>query len=404
MRLTRKTNIEAMDEATDLAILPVDPEDMWHLHNLIQPDDLVKGHTVRKVVKETSTGSTVSEKVHADLRVRVSSTFFDPATSSLRVTGRVVEENQFVSMGQYHTLELELNRKLTLVKPRGWDSVALHTLRQAVREDKSDAVVAVVMESGFANICLITDYQTILKQRVEGSVSSKRTEAATTKGKSSGYMGFYDTVLTNLIRTIDFSAPRPLLLASPGFYAQDFREYIKTQGQTKGDKMLIRIAKDAVVIPSASGHVYALNQVLKSGEVQKTMQDAKFSRETKVMDQFFERMRKQDGRTWYGAKPVEKAVLEGAVGKGGGILMINTSFFRSMDIETRKRFVGLVDKVKEDGGEVRVLSSDHESGQRLDTLGSIAAITTYPIFDLDESDDEGEGEGAGGGDGEAMVI
>jgi len=33
------------------------------------------------------------------------------------------------------------------------------------------------------------------------------------------------------------------------------------------------------------------------------------------------------------------------------------------------------------------LSSDHESGQRLDALGGIAAILTYPIYDLDEDDD-----------------
>ena len=51
-----------------------------------------------------------------------------------------------------------------------------------------------------------------------------------------------------------------------------------------------------------------------------------------------------------------------------------------------------MDKVKGDGGEARVLSSDHESGQRLDALGGIAAILTYPIPDLDEGD-EGDEDG-----------
>jgi protein pelota len=59
-----------------------------------------------------------------------------------------------------------------------------------------------------------------------------------------------------------------------------------------------------------------------------------------------------------------------------------------MDVATRKKYVGLVDKVKEDGGEVRLLSSDHESGKRLEALGGIAAILTYPIFDLDEDAEE----------------
>ena len=52
----------------------------------------------------------------------------------------------------------------------------------------------------------------------------------------------------------------------------------------------------------------------------------------------------------------------------------------------------LVDEVKEGGGEVRVLSSMHESGRRLEDLTGIAAILTYPIEDLDE-------EVGGGGNG-----
>jgi len=401
MRLTRKQQLDAIDETMEVALLPVEPEDMWHAHNLIAVGDIVKAHAVRKVVLESSTGSTQSEKVHTDLRIRVTSTFFDPAASSLRVTGVVMEENKYVSMGQHHTLDLELNRKFTIIKPEGWDSVAMTTLRNAVSEDKSDALVAVVMQPGMANICLITDYQTILKQRVEGLVSSKRSDA---KDKAGGYTGFYDKVLSSLLRTVDLTMPRPLLLASPGFCAQDFREYIKTEGQRKSDKILMRIARDAVVVHSATGHVYALNQVLKSSEVQATMRNAKFSLETSLMDQFFDRIRKDDGRAWYGPNPVEKAVREGAVGRGGGILLINNSLFRSLDIATRKRYVALVDRVTSDGGEARVLSSDHESGQRLDSLGGIAAVLTYPIYDLDESDDEGEHADVEGSEEQAMII
>ena len=62
-------------------------------------------------------------------------------------------------------------------------------------------------------------------------------------------------------------------------------------------------------------------------------------------------MRRDDGRAWYGFKPVQRAVMEGAVGRGGGVLLVNNSLFRSMEIETRKQYVALVDKVKEDGGE-----------------------------------------------------
>ena len=104
-------------------------------------------------------------------------------------------------------------------------------------------------------------------------------------------------------------------------------------------------------------------------------------------------LRKDDGRAWYGSKEVEKAVEKGAVGRGGGVLLISNALFRAQDVAIRRRWVSLVDQVRDlEGGEVRVLSSEHESGKRLEGLGGIAAILTFPLDDLDEGDDDEDGE------------
>ncbi|KAK3374557.1 hypothetical protein B0H63DRAFT_400859 [Podospora didyma] len=402
MRLSKKQTLEAIDADTGVALMPTEPEDMWHAHNLIAIGDIVKAHAIRKVNTESVTGSVKTERVHTDLVVNVTSTFFDPAASSLHVSGTVTNENAYVNIGQYHTLDLELNRPFTIWKQDGWDSVALQTLREAVDDEKADATVAIVMHEGLANICLITDFQTIIKQRVESSIPKKRSSAKDTAG---GLAAFYEKTLATLIRTVDMNNPRPMLLASPGFVAQDFRAYMQSEGARRADKRLQRVAKNAVVVHSSTGYVHSLNEILKSPEVQATMRDKRFTNESRLMDQFYDRLRKDDGRAWYGVKPVEKAVAEGAVGPGGGVLLINNSFFRSLDVPTRKKYVALVDKVKEDGGEAKVLSSDHESGQRLDTLGGIACILTYPVFDLDEDEDEeGEGDAEGAAGGAAAVI
>jgi len=338
--------------------------------------------------------------VHTDLTIRVTSTFFDPSASQLHVSGTVIVENAFVNIGQYHTLDLELNRTFTLWKKYGWDSVARETLADAIRQDRDGAVAAVVMQEGIANICLITEFRTILKQRVESTIPKKRSISS---DQDSGMRRFFEKTLTTLVRSIDFSNPRPLLLASPGFVAGDFKKYIADEGTRRGDKMMMAIAKEATVVHSSSGHLHSLNEILKSSEVTATMKDMKFSKETRFMDDLFDRIRKDDGRAWYGTAPVEKAVREGAVGRGGGVLLVNNSLFRSQDIATRKRYVSMVDKVKEDGGDARILSSDHESGQRLDALGGIAAILTYPIFDLDEEHDDQVNDGAAAGDQELII-
>lgn len=65
----------------------------------------------------------------------------------------------------------------------------------------------------------------------------------------------------------------------------------------------------------------------------------------------------------------------------------------------RKRYVRLVDDVKESGGDVRVFSSLHVSGEQLLQLSGIAALLRFPMPEPEEgwSSDEDENLGAVGG-------
>ncbi|CAM1509785.1 Fc.00g001200.m01.CDS01 [Cosmosporella sp. VM-42] len=385
MKLVSRKIPKNLEEET-VSLLPEDPEDMWHAYNLILPGDIIYAHAIRKVISTTTTGSTASERVHTELAIKVKSTFFDPIISSLRVSGTVTAENPHVTLGSHHTLDLDINRSFTIIKPDGWDSIAKATLQESLSDDKNGALAAVVMQEGLANICLITQYRTVLKVRIESPIPKK---VDSTSSQDTGMRRFFEKTLSTLLRTVDFTGSRPLLLASPGFVAENFRQYITNQGRDKADKVLTAVAKQATVLHANSGHIHSLNEMLKSPEVLAKMKDMKFAKEAQYVDQFFDSLKLEDGRAWYGSSAVEKAVNEGAVGPGGGVLLINNSLFRSEDLATRKKYVSLVEKVKSDGGEARVLSSDHESGARLKMLGDIAAILNYPMHDLD---DDGDGE------------
>lgn len=331
--------------------------------------------------------------MHTTLLIRVTSIDFDPQAGQLHVSGQIAEENKYVKVGAYHTLDLELQRNFTLEKAEGWDSIALDVVRESLKEDKEGVVPAVVMQEGMANICLITEHQTILKQRVETGVPRKRRGGQSDHEKGMGR--FYRVVLETLQRHVDITQPRPLLIASPGFTAAAFLKFILDEATRTANKAILANKGNFVVVHSSTGHLHSLNEVLKSSEVLAKLKNTKYARETKLMDDFLEMLRKEDGRAWYGPGEVTKAVEKGAVGRGGGVLLINNSLFRSQEIGVRKRWVSLVDRVKEEGGEVRVLSSDHESGKRLEQFGGIAGILTFPLEDLDEEV---------GGDGEENMI
>lgn len=407
MRLVKR-NINS-DGSGAVTLCPEEPEDMWHAYNLVLIGDFLTASAVRRVTNESSTtGSTSSQRVHTNLSIKVKSLDFDPQAGQLHVSGQIARENKYAKIGQHHTLDLELNRNFTIDKVvegkdggAGWDSVAQAQLMEAVDPNKSTEAVAVVMQEGLGNICFLTSHQTILRQRVEASVPRKRTGAGRSADHDKGLQKFYSTVLDTLLRQLevllenkDSSASFPILLASPGFVAQGFLKYINETAANRGEKLLQDLVKRKafIVVHSSSGHLHSLNEVLNSPEVRARLQNTQYARETAVMDDFFALLRKDDGRAWYGPREVEQAVDKGAVGRGGGVLLVNNDLFRSQDVATRRRWVMLVDRVRDvEGGEVRILSSDHESGKRLEGLGGIAAILTFPIEEMDDvegSEDE----------------
>ncbi|KAI5284500.1 Translation factor pelota, partial [Ascosphaera acerosa] len=378
----------------------------WHCYNLIRPADIVKATALRRVVSTSESGGTSSRRVKLTLQIRVKSLDFDPQLSQLHVSGQIMNETPETKIGQYHTLDLELSHSFTLEKEAdgqslGWDSVAIDALRDAVdiSGKRRAEAIAIVMQEGLAHICFIGQYQTVMKQKIETSVARKRHGNEHDKAMSRFYQHTQDALLrqcdpdANATASATDMTEKPLLLASPGFVAAGFLKHLQANAALNPLSPLRNILKHTVVVHCSSGYTHALAEVLKSPSVQSLLSDTKYARETKLMDLFFEHLRKESYKATYGPREVEQAVEMGAVGPGGGTLIISNRLFRSDDVRERQRWVKLVDRVRDvEKGEVRILSSDHESGKRLDGLGGIAALLTYPIPELGEEASDSEDE------------
>ena len=64
------------------------------------------------------------------LKIEVERIEFDAEQSSLRVSGRNVEENEHVKMGQYHTILLRKDLPFSIEK-ECWDSIFMERLNEA---------------------------------------------------------------------------------------------------------------------------------------------------------------------------------------------------------------------------------------------------------------------------------
>jgi protein pelota len=116
------------------------------------------------------------------------------------VIGRVTNENPHVKLGAFHTLDIEANRDLKLIKEK-WDSVALERVQEACVEGRGAEVGAIVcgegndsanackdafcssITKGTAALCLLSEHMTVVRQRLEVPVPRKRMGSATLHDK-----------------------------------------------------------------------------------------------------------------------------------------------------------------------------------------------------------------------------
>ncbi|PWN53273.1 hypothetical protein IE53DRAFT_384250 [Violaceomyces palustris] len=401
------------DGSGRVTLIPEEDEDMYHLYNLIEVGDSVKAAAVRRVQSESSTGSIESHRVRLNLTIQVTKTTFDatgseappdPSSSTsassssaapaseaissaaivggtsgegatLQVSGRVVEENQHVKMGAFHTLDLEVNRSLTIFKDN-WDAVHLERLGESSDVGQRAEVGAVVLGEGTATVCLLTGHMTVVRQRIDVAIPRKR-KGAPSSSSDKSTQRFHSLVYSAVLKLLALPALRIVIVASPGFTKDTVLDYVFEEATRRGDKLLIgsEARRKFLKVHCSSPHVHSLMEVLRSPEVNAQLKDTKFAREGMLLEKFMRQLANDELRAWYGEKHVLLAASRGAI----GCLLISDGLFRAAEPARRRKFVELVEEVRKQGGEVAIFSSMHESGKQLNGLTGIAAILTYPL-------------------------
>ena len=123
-------------------------------------------------MRESNTGSTNKSRVKMNITIRIERIEFEAESCSLRLTGRNVEENEFVKMGQYHTVDIETGQPIVLEK-QCWDLICLERLEEAADPAVKADIAAVVMQEGLAHVCLVTSSMTVTRARIERRMPKK---------------------------------------------------------------------------------------------------------------------------------------------------------------------------------------------------------------------------------------
>lgn len=312
---------------------------------------------MRKVVNESSTGSTGSHRVKVTLTISAEKIDYDTEGDIVKVKGKNIMENKHVKRGQYHTLDLELNKRFFVVKPV-WDSMALRQLSNACDQSKHSDLAVVIMQEGLAFVCYISKSMTVQKAKVEVNIPRKRKNMCSQYQK--GLTGFFEQVTQAILKHINFQIVKCIVVASPGFTREQFLEYFWQQATKSENRMLLENRQKFLSAHSSTGFKHSIREILSDPLIQPKLEDTKCVEEIKVWNRFQELLANDPDRAVYGIHDVEFAHRYEAV----ETMIISDKLFRSTDLVMRRKYNKLIQDVIASGSQVHIFSTLHPCGER----------------------------------------
>jgi len=344
-------------------VLPESLDDLWHLYNVILEKDEVHARTTREVkVEDQYARPKRGKRVPVLLGVKVEKMFWDKILNRLRIHGIVCEAPEKISIkGSHHTLDVTVNKPVTIVKT-DW---LKHQIDRLKRASRVTAVPLIIMSIDDEEYCVAVlrqygvDVKAEEKTRLPGKLEAE---------KRTGAMREFFKMALKFLREAWTSLRSPIVIIGPGFVKNDFAKYVKREALDVADAVI-----DVKGVNSAG--VAGIHEALRSGVFTKALKHVRIAEETKVMEEVLARLGKGRGDITYGFVEVEKASAYGAVEK----LLVADATLRETPDEKRKALEKIMKEVEEKGGQIMVISTEHEAGTELLSLGGVAALLRFPL-------------------------
>ncbi|MBN1385974.1 mRNA surveillance protein pelota [Candidatus Woesearchaeota archaeon] len=330
-----------------------DLDDLWYLSQIIDPGDVLSGHSYRKVrIESGERGQTVRKSIF----VKIKAEKIDFSEQMLKVNGTVLDGPDDVPRGSYHSLNIELDTVFSIEKER-FPGYQIEKLREASDSAKSDLLIC-IFDREEAIFALLTRKGFSVLSELHGDVSKKGEPSV--KGEN-----FYQRIIKTLSDyDLRYHTPN-IIAASPSFWKDELNRELRDDV----------IKKKIVFATCSSVKGEAINEILGREEIKGVLKKDRVARETSLVEELLKEISK-DSLAVYGFRETSETVAMGAV----SVLLVADSLIRKTRQENT--FNGLERVMKQAdsmGADVRLIGADSEAGRKLEGLGGIAAILRYRI-------------------------
>ncbi len=332
-------------------------DDLWYLSNIVDPGDLVKGRTLRKIkIGESTDRKMKVSKKPVFLEIKVEKIEFHKTTNALRIAGVITQGPEDVAHGEHHTFNAEENTVIQITKEK-WLKFQVDKLKEAASAKHSKILIC-VHDREEAFFALSKKYGYEMLTSFTGDVQKKAVE--TKQAKS-----FYNEVIKMLGDYAKRHKVSNIVLASPAFFKEDLMKELKDTD----------LRKKIVLATCSSVKEDAINEVLRRPEVQQVLKQDRIAKEVNLVEELFQEISKE-GKASYGLKQVKETAEAGAVAK---LLVTDSLIRKTREKGTYKKIEEIMKLVDSMKGGVHIISAEHEAGKKLDGLGGIGAILRYRL-------------------------
>jgi len=343
-----------------VAVLPEVLDDFWVLYNVIKRGDRVYTKTTREVrFGDRYDKPEKGRRISVFLGVSIESVTWDRYLNRLRVHGIICEAPEDVGPGSHHTLNVTLNKPLTIVKD-AWMKYELDQLKRATETGAPPIAVAVVDDEGYC-LAVLRGFGFDVKAEENISLPGKRSTDERTKT----LQGLFKSA-AKALEDLSSELKMSIVVLGVGFIKNQFVKFL--------EEYKPELRRAIVDVKSVNNNGKAgINEALRSGVLNKALKNVRIAEEAEVVEEVLERLGKEHANVTYGLKEVEKADSIGAIDR----LLVTDVKLREASDEERRVLEKLMREVENKHGKVIIISTEHEAGTKLNSLGGIAALLRF---------------------------
>jgi protein pelota len=344
-------------------IIPESLDDLWHLYNIIYRGDQLYAKTTREMkINDLYSRPKEGRRVPVFMGLKVEKVIWDRNLNRLRVHGVISDIPEDIGgKGTHHTLNIAIAKPFTIVKNE-WMK---HQIDRLERATVVDTPLITLMSIDDEEYCIAILRQYGLEVKIQKSTclpsklqADKRDEAV---------KGYFKSALQALQETW-VSLRSPIVILGPGFIKNDFAKYVREKTAEIADNIV-----DVKGVNSAG--ISGIKEALRSGVLAKTLKNIRVTEETRLVEEVLIRLGLNATDITYGMIEVVRATEYGAVEK----LLVADKMLREVSDQERITLEDIMRNVEAKGGEVTVISTEHEAGEKLQSLGGIAALLRFGL-------------------------